>query len=61
MRVFNLAGQEIRNIQNGYSRSGNHTAAWDGRDNQGVGVGNGVYIVQLTTEQTRMAKKIMLL
>ena len=45
--VFNLAGQQVRIIEQGAKRSGHHTARWDGRDGAGDEAASGVYIIRM--------------
>lgn len=47
LAVFNLRGQLLRELQNGFSHAGWHTAQWDGRDQQGRNVASGVYFYRL--------------
>ncbi len=49
--VYNLKGQVIRHLFNGEKQTGNHVVAWDGRDNQGIGIGSGIYIIRMTTPE----------
>jgi hypothetical protein len=47
VRVFNLLGQQVREIAGGVLKAGYHEAAWDGRTNMGASVGSGVYFYRL--------------
>ena len=43
--VYDLAGRMVRNLTDGFAPAGSHTVAWDGRDQQGTRVRQGVYFV----------------
>ncbi|HMB70440.1 MAG TPA: ASPIC/UnbV domain-containing protein, partial [bacterium] len=47
VRVFDLAGREIRTLFRGRAEAGRHTLDWDGRDAQGSATAAGVYFVKL--------------
>ncbi len=62
LRIYNLLGQEIARIGQGWYTTGLHNATWNGRDNNGSDVASGVYFYRLrfesangsgTFEQTR--------
>jgi formylglycine-generating enzyme required for sulfatase activity len=59
--VYNVLGQNIRTLVNGYLSSGSHTAVWNGRDDNGVGIGAGVYIYRLTFGKESLTGKMLLL
>jgi hypothetical protein len=53
IRIFTLAGRLIRHIPISLSRAGiNFSATWDGKDQEGDRVANGVYIYKITAEGT---------
>lgn len=47
VRVYNLAGQMIRELASGTAAAGNHSVAWDGRTSDGRRVSAGVYFIRL--------------
>jgi len=47
VRVYNLAGQLVKTLASGTVGAGDHSVAWDGRDEQGRMVSAGVYFVRL--------------
>jgi len=47
VRVYNLAGQLVKTMASGAVTAGDHSVAWDGRDEQGRMVSAGVYFVRL--------------
>ena len=50
LRIYNLQGQLIRSLSQGWRRAGSHRAEWDGRDGEGRALGSGVYLVQLKAD-----------
>ncbi|MFQ6616776.1 MAG: FlgD immunoglobulin-like domain containing protein [Fidelibacterota bacterium] len=62
VKVYNLLGQEITNLHNGPMGVGRHELVWDGRDESGIPVSSGLYVVRLSAEAgLSQARKIILL
>lgn len=61
LTIYNIIGQNIRTLVNGYLSSGAHTAVWDGRGNSGTGVGAGIYFYLLTFGKETTARKMLLM
>ncbi len=59
--VYNILGQKIATLYNGYQTSGAHTVTWDGKNSAGMEVPGGVYFYRLTANGKTMTKKMMLL
>jgi hypothetical protein len=47
LRVFDNTGRVVRTIQNGYQATGAYSANWDGGDDNGRHVANGIYFYRL--------------
>lgn len=47
VRVYNLAGQMVKELASGTATAGNHSVAWDGRGGDGRRVSAGVYFIRL--------------
>jgi hypothetical protein len=47
LRIFNVAGQEVKVLMNEYKLAGNHEVLWDATTNQGQSVASGIYFFQL--------------
>jgi hypothetical protein len=47
LTVYNIAGQKVRTLVDGYQSTGGHSASWDGRDERGARVSEGVFIYNL--------------
>jgi len=61
LTVYNLRGQQVRLLQQGYLAAGDHTVRWDSRNDRGHPVSSGVYIVQFRTADQVHNQKVMLL
>ena len=61
LSVYDLSGKLIKEIINTPMREGNHSLIWDGKDANGLGVGAGVYIYNLSTDKFEQSKKMILL
>lgn len=59
--IYNVVGQKIRTLVEGFERAGYRYAAWDGRDDSGRVVPTGVYFSLMQTEGFRATQKLMLL
>ncbi|MFQ5602676.1 MAG: FlgD immunoglobulin-like domain containing protein [bacterium] len=59
--IFNLIGQEIRNLVDSVEPAGFHKIIWNGKDNFGREVPSGTYIYQLKTAEFTGVKKMTLL
>jgi hypothetical protein len=54
--VYNILGQKVVNLVDGYRRRGDHTILWDGRNSLGRDCASGIYFCRLKTgryEDTR--------
>ncbi|NKB71789.1 MAG: hypothetical protein GKR89_32335 [Candidatus Latescibacteria bacterium] len=60
LSLFNSVGQHIRTLKQGHLTAGYHQVAWDGRDDQGLEVGSGAYLVVLQTAAGRQVAGLTL-
>lgn len=58
--VFDLLGREIKTFVSHKTTSGEHHFLWDGTDNSGKEVKNGIYVARLTSGPTQQTIKICL-
>jgi len=61
IKVYNLLGQEIKDIFDGHKKAGYHVIQWDGTDSFGNPVGSGIYIYRIIAGEFTRAKKMMLI
>ncbi len=61
LRIYDVTGREIRTLASGVFAAGEHTAAWDGADNDGTRVASGVYFYRLQAGEFTEVKKMVLL
>ena len=64
LKVFDLLGREVRAIVDDMQPAGKHSVTWDGKDNAGVDLASGVYLVNLSAASPdgphRATKKVVL-
>ncbi len=60
LQIFDEVGREVRNLAEGYRKLGTYHITWDGRDNQGVQVSNGVYFARLMSDNTFVTRKFVI-
>ncbi|MCX6835053.1 MAG: S8 family serine peptidase [candidate division Zixibacteria bacterium] len=61
LRVFNMLGQTVRELQSGWLTAGTHQVEWDGLSDSGQDVASGVYFYRLTAEKCSRGRKMILL
>lgn len=61
LTIYNLAGQEIRTLVNGFENAGTRTVNWDGYDSRGRRVASGIYLYRLSAGTREISKKMLLL
>ncbi|MGA9364748.1 MAG: FlgD immunoglobulin-like domain containing protein [Bacteroidota bacterium] len=59
IRIFNLNGQLVRTLESTHQVPGTHTVVWDGRNIGGQTVASGLYIYEVTFENSMLAKKML--
>jgi hypothetical protein len=57
LSVYDRAGRKIRDLISGIAQPGVRTAAWDGLDDQGRSVAQGVYFWRLQSDNTTFTRK----
>lgn len=62
VKVYDLSGKAIRTLASDYAIPGEYEVSWDAEDEVGNPVGDGVYVVRLSTEDKRIvfSKSIIL-
>ena len=59
--IFNIKGQRVRTLVNGEYVPGKHSVVWNGRDDNGVSVGSGIYFYRMNTAGFSATKKMVLI
>lgn len=60
LAIYNLAGQKIRRLVSGTLSEGVHSVAWNGCDDSGLAVSNGVYLARLTMGEAVTTSRMVL-
>jgi len=60
LQIFDLNGQVIRTLLEGYYPSGSYSVEWNGLDDAGRPVSSGMYLYKLKTNQHVAARKMLL-
>jgi hypothetical protein len=61
LKVYNIAGQLVNTLIEGFSKPGVFTVSWDGRDDNGKKVANGVYLYRLNTKEYSKTMKLAII
>ena len=57
--IFSINGELIKTLIDGHISSGNQKIRWDGTDNKGAVVSNGLYFARLQTENNSVTRKMV--
>ena len=60
LRVLDVRGRVVRVLAQGPFAAGNARWVWDGRDDQGLHVASGVYVVTVCGQRTRATERVVL-
>jgi hypothetical protein len=61
LEIYDLAGNRVRSLVAARLEAGAHEAEWDGRDERGLGLASGVYLVQLRGTRFAESRPVTLL
>jgi photosystem II stability/assembly factor-like uncharacterized protein len=61
IRVYNIAGQEVKRLVDEYLISGNYSVTWNGSNNQGQAVASGIYFFQMEFANNIQKREAILL
>jgi len=59
LRIFDVHGREVRQLLSSQMNAGFHTEKWDGRGNNGLAVGSGVYFYRIEAGMFSAVKKML--
>jgi hypothetical protein len=60
INIYDLSGKLVRNLLSGEKSAGYYTITWNGRDNNGIKVSNGVYLYHFKAGVFLRTKKMLL-
>ncbi len=61
LTIYDVQGQEVRQLVQQNKAAGHHMAYWDGKDEAGKQVATGLYFYRLTADQFSVIKKCLLM
>ncbi len=61
VRIYDIRGRLVRDLENAARSRGAHTLQWDGRNDRGVAVPSGVYVVWVQSPAASGAERLTLL
>ncbi|NMC43767.1 MAG: T9SS type A sorting domain-containing protein [candidate division Zixibacteria bacterium] len=61
LEVFNIAGQRVRTLADGFLAAGSHAVVWDGRADDGRPVASGVYLYRLVGDGFTRTRQMILM
>jgi hypothetical protein len=59
--IYNVRGQRVRTLVSAEFPSGEYSVTWNGRDDNGVSVGSGIYLYRLTSSDLVRTRKMILI
>jgi hypothetical protein len=60
LSIYNVLGQEVNVLEDGFLEAGSHNTIWDGKDSQGNQVSSGVYFYRLQAQDFNETKRMLL-
>ena len=61
LRVYNLRGELVRTLRDGFFEAGTGSVVWNGRTDEGMNAGSGVYFYRLEVGGDSAARRMLLL
>jgi flagellar hook assembly protein FlgD len=58
--IYDLLGREVKTLFNGEVTPGTINLSWDGKSNQNISVGSGVYIYKIVSKNKLLTGKMVL-
>jgi len=60
LNIYDLNGHLVRDLFNGYKAAGIHSCTWNGKDEAGKTVSNGIYLYRIKSGQFTQTRKMIL-
>ena len=61
IEIFNIAGQKVKTLIDGYYEAGEHYVTWDGRDQSGTRTASGIYLYRMKAGSFEETRKMLLI
>jgi len=61
LAVYNIKGQKVKTLVDGFQTVGFQTTTWDGRDKSGSEVASGIYFYRIKTDYSQETRKMVLM
>jgi hypothetical protein len=61
LKIYNILGEEVRELVNKSQNRGNYEVSWDGKNNSGKEVTSGIYLYQLEAGDYKEIRKLVLI
>ena len=61
LSIYNVAGQLVCTLVDGFKKRDRYRLKWDGKNNEGKTVASGVYFYRLKTDRFTKTKKLVIL
>jgi hypothetical protein len=59
IKIYSINGQLVKTFESTSKTQGKYSIVWDNKNNSGLTVASGMYIYQVTFENSMLAKKMM--
>ncbi|MCJ7507097.1 MAG: T9SS type A sorting domain-containing protein [candidate division Zixibacteria bacterium] len=59
--IYNILGQKVKDLFNGYQERGDKRITWDGKDDQNIDLPSGIYFYKVKTKDSQLTNRMMLL
>ena len=61
LEIYNILGQHVATLVDGYREAGEHVIQWESKDAGGQQVSSGIYLYRLQAEEFVEMRKMLLL
>ena len=59
--IYNILGERVRTVFNGYALAGTNSARWDGKADDGATVASGLYVISLRTRDQNSSRRVLMI
>ena len=59
LSLYNLRGQLVRELSDGFRAQGQHSFTWDGKDDNGRDVSAGIYLIRFDNGRHKLLRKVI--